>query len=198
MPELLQVTRPRDASLIVPVIRRHGPPADAGISVPPEQILIAEHMVGDLEIFYAFDMPGYFQYVSQYDCTNLSLDPGGLRKFSVKNLTKRRAQPEIMQPSDAVVMLGLDGELEASLLLVDSLWPHLARGTPGETIVAVPSRDLLLVSGTEATDGVEALRRAVARRWESAIDRKLLIERKLLLTRSLLVRRDDSWHVFES
>ncbi len=89
-------------------------------------------------------------------------------------------------------MLRLDGDLEASLLLVDSLWPHMARGLAGETIVALPSRDVLVVSGTEVTGGVETLRRAVSRVWG---DPKKY--NKLLLTRSLLARRGDSWHVFE-
>jgi uncharacterized protein YtpQ (UPF0354 family) len=89
-------------------------------------------------------------------------------------------------------MVRLDGDLEASLLLVDWLWPQLARGMPGETIVAVPSRDVLVVSGTEVTGGVDTLRGAVRRVWENP-----RMDSKLLLTRSLLVRRGDSWQVFE-
>jgi uncharacterized protein YtpQ (UPF0354 family) len=191
----LAPTGPHDASMIVPVIqRRHqGPPSDDAIVLPPESELVSDFLVGDLNILYAFDLPGYFEYVSQHDCVTLGLDPAGLRELSVRNLTRRRSKPEILRPSDAAVMLRLpgDGDLEAGLLLVDHLWPQVARSMPGETIVAVPSRDVLVVSGSEVSGGVETLHGAVKRRWENPTNRKLL------LTRSLLVRRNDSWHVFE-
>jgi uncharacterized protein YtpQ (UPF0354 family) len=68
--------------------------------------------------------------------------------------------------ADAVNIVRLDGTLEASLLLVDHLWPQVARAVAGETIVAVPSRDVLAVSGTEITNGIETLRWAVDRAWQ--------------------------------
>ena len=177
--------------MIVPVIKGHVPPSDDVIVLSPESSLISDALVGDLRVFYAFDLPGYFAYVSEHDRERLHLDPGELRELSVRNLAKRRSKPEILQPSGAAVMLRLDGDLEASLLLHDSLWRHMARANTGETIVAVPSRDVVVVSGTGVTGGVETLRSAVKRSWERPSGRKLL------LTRSLLVRRDDSWHVFE-
>jgi uncharacterized protein YtpQ (UPF0354 family) len=182
---------PHDASMIVPVIKGHVPPSDDVIVLSPESSLISDALVGDLRVFYAFDLPGYFAYVSEHDRERLHLDPGELRELSVRNLAKRRSKPEILQPSGAAVMLRLDGDLEASLLLHDSLWRHMARANTGETIVAVPSRDVVVVSGTGVTGGVETLRSAGKRSWERPSGRKLL------LTRSLLVRRDDSWHVFE-
>lgn len=183
---------PHDASLIVPVIKGYVPPSDDVIDLSPEASLISSDLVGDLRVFYAFDLPGYFEYVSEHDRRRLQLDSGGLRELSVRNLVRRRSKPEILRPSDAAVMLRLDGDLEASLLLHDSLWLHLARTNAGETIVAVPTRDVVVVSGTGVTGGVETLRRAVKRSWEHPSDRKLL------LTRSLLVRRDTHWEVFEA
>jgi uncharacterized protein YtpQ (UPF0354 family) len=191
--DLPLVPRPRDASLIVPVIKRQGPPAGEGIVVPPEQILMAEPLVGrELEISYAFDMPGYFQYVSKYDCDALGLDSSGLRQLSILNLTKRRSEPKIRRLSEAMLMLTLDGDLEASLLVIDRLWSRLASALPGELIVAVPSRDVVAVSSTGSVGAVEALRQAVRRAWASPKANK-----KLLLTSLLLARRDDSWQVFE-
>jgi uncharacterized protein YtpQ (UPF0354 family) len=174
------------------VIKGQQSPSDDDIPLPPESDLMSDALVGDLKIFYAFDMPGYFRYVSERDRKALELDPGGLRGLSVRNLIKRRGKPEILRPSDAALMLKLDGGLESSLLIVDRLWPHLAHGMPGETIVAAPNRDVLVVSGTEVTGGVETLRRAIKRIWENPNP-----NRKQLLTRSLLVRRGDSWQVFE-
>ncbi len=142
-------------------------------------------------ILYAFDLPGHFVYLSEHHCKTLGVDPRGLRKLAVQNLTRRRSKPEILRPSDAINMLRLDGDLEASLLLVDHLWPQVARAVAGETVVGVPTRDVLALTGTGITGGVETLRRAVERAWQRPTNRKLV------LTRSLLVRRNDSWQIFQ-
>jgi len=178
--------------MIVPVIKAQVQPSDDAIVLPAECSLPSDDLVGDLFILYAFDLPGHFEYVMEDDRKTLRLDPGGLRKLSVQNLTRLRSKPKILQPSGEAVVLRLDGDLEASLLLVDHLWPQLARGIAGETIVAVPSRDVLAVSGTEIAGGAEALRRAVKHVWENPATNP-----KLLLTQSLLVRRGGSWQIFE-
>jgi hypothetical protein len=109
----------------------------------------------------------------------------------VRNLTRRRSEPSILGLSGAISMLRLDGDLEASLLLVDRLWPQLARAIPGDIVVGVPSRDVLAVTGTGSAEGIETLRWAVDRAWHRQK------QPKLTLTRSLLVRRDDTWQLFE-
>jgi uncharacterized protein YtpQ (UPF0354 family) len=187
----LALSEPRDATMIVPVLKRQAPPSDNVVVLPPELELMSDSLIGDVNIFYAFDFPAHFVYVSAYDCNTLEIIPAALRKLSIRNLTKRRRKPEILRPSDAAVMLRLDGDIETSLLLVDHLWSQLGRGLAGETVVAVPSRDVLVASGTQVTGGIEALRRAVNRRWENPE------ARNQLLTRSLLVRRGTSWQVFE-
>jgi len=58
---------------------------------------------------------------------------------AVRNLTRRRARPQIKQ-APAAAMFVLDGNLESSLLLVDHLWEQIAPQLPGELIAAVPSR----------------------------------------------------------
>jgi uncharacterized protein YtpQ (UPF0354 family) len=179
--------------MIVPVIKRQAPPSDDAVVLPSEFSFLSDDLAGDLLILYAFDLPGRFEYVTEHDRKAVGLDPDGLRKLSVRNLTRLRGRPEILRPSGAAVMLTLDRDLEASLLLVDHLWPQLARGIAGETIVAVPSRDVLAVSGTEVSDGVATLRRVVRRVWDNPAANP-----KLVLTRSLLARRGGSWQIFES
>jgi uncharacterized protein YtpQ (UPF0354 family) len=177
--------------MIVPVIKQGLPASDDAIVLPPELRPIAEELVAELNIMYAFDLPGHFEYLSERHCRDLGLDPAGLRKLSVRNLTRRRSKPEILQPSDAVYMLRLDGDLEASLLLVDHLWPQVARGITGEIVAGVPSRDVLVITGTGITGGIDTLRWAVDRAWKRSTNPKLV------LTQSLLVRRDDSWQILE-
>jgi uncharacterized protein YtpQ (UPF0354 family) len=182
---------PKDASMIIPVIKRQAPPSDDIVVLSPEDSFLTDDLVGELFVLYAFDLPGLFQYVSERDRKALSLDTADLRRLAVRNLTRRRSKPEILRPSDAVIMLRLDGDLEASLLLVDHLWPQAARAITGDIVAGVPSRDVLVITGTGITGGVETLRWAVDRAWKRPTNPKLL------LTRSLLVRRNNSWQIFE-
>ena len=177
--------------MIIPLIKRSAQPSDDEIRLPAQQELISEHLVGDFYIFYVFDLPSLFWFVSRGDCESLGLNAGGLRALSVRNLVKRRRRPEIRQ-SGTGAMLILDGDLEASLLLADHLWARLAPQIPGDLIAAVPSRDVLTVSGTDVAGGIPLLRSAVERVWANP-----RTDPKLLLTRSLLVRQDGSWQLFE-
>jgi hypothetical protein len=182
---------PRDPSMIVPVIKQGLPASDDAIVLPPELRPIAEHLVAELNVMYAFDLPGHFEYLSEQHCRNLGLDPAVLRKLSVRNLTRRRSKPEILRPSGAVHMFRLDGELETSLLLVDHLWPQAARAIPGDIVAGVPSRNVLVITGTGISGGIDTLRWAVDRAWQRRPNPKTA------LTRSLLIRRDDSWQLLD-
>ncbi|HKD89325.1 MAG TPA: hypothetical protein VKB62_12410 [Streptosporangiaceae bacterium] len=178
--------------MIVPVIKQGLPASDDAIVLLPKLRPIAEKLVAELNVMYAFDLPGHFEYLSEQHCQDLGLDPASLRKLSVQNLTRRRSKPEILRPSDAVTMFRLDGDLETSLLLVDHVWPQAARAIAGEIVAGVPSRDVLAITGTGITGGIETLRWAVDRVWKRPTNPKLI------LTRSLLLRRNDAWQVFES
>ncbi len=116
MPEHLRLapSGPHEASMIVPVIKGYVPLSDDAITLPPEASPCRSPLVGELNIFYAFDLPGHLLHVSEHDRKTLDLDLSGLRKLSALNLVKRRSKPEIMRPSDAAAMLRLDGDLEAS------------------------------------------------------------------------------------
>lgn len=77
--------------------------------------------------------------------------------------------------------------LDASLVLDDDLMEKLGQDVEGDLVVAVPARDVLMVSGTAHEDGLAELRRTVQRVWTAGEDR--------LITRDLLVRRRGAWAV---
>jgi uncharacterized protein YtpQ (UPF0354 family) len=178
-----------DPSLIVPLIKRiesAGP--DDPVILPEQDVPIFEDLAGVLRVAYVFDLPGMFRYVSVRDCARLQLPAGDLRALAVRNLTRRRARPQIKE-APAAAMFVLDGDLEASLLLVDHLWQQIAPQLPGDLIAAVPSRDALIVTGSQVPGGVAALTRGVDSIWQKSATR-------LLLTRSLLIRHGAAWHLF--
>jgi uncharacterized protein YtpQ (UPF0354 family) len=180
-----------DPSLIVPLIKRIEPEGMYPPAyVPDADLPVTEHLAGGLLITYVFDMPGMFRYLSAGTCSLLKLTIDDLRPLAVRNLTGRRARPQI-KGAPTAAMLVLDGDLEASLLLVDHLWEQIGTQLPGDLIAAVPSRDTLFVTGSQVPGGTAALTRAVDAVWRKSEDR-------LLLTRSLLIRDGKSWSAFTS
>jgi len=183
---------PHDAAMIVPVIKQSVKLSEEAVRLPDRDEPIIERLAGDLLIMYAFDLPGRFEFVARRHREALGLDVDDLRPLSVRNLVRRRRKPQIKQ-TDRIVLLILDGDLEASLLLVDVLWAQLARQIPGDLIAAVPARDTLAVTGTGVDGGVAVLNHAVRQVWESP-----RANRKLLLIPSLLIRQGTSWRLLES
>lgn len=178
-----------DRSFILPLIKRVEPEgAGDTFAVPAEEILVGERLTDELLVAYVFDLPGMFRYVSPGDCARLQLAPGDLRPLAVRNLTRRRGRPRIRQASAAATFV-LDGDLEASLLLVDHLWEQIAPQLPGDLIAATPSRDTLVVTGSQVPGGTATLTRGVDAVWRNS-------QARLLLSRSLLVRHEGSWSVF--
>lgn len=175
--------------MILPLIKRVAPEDPESVLVFPgtDQPLVQE-MAAGLLVFYVFDLAGMFRYVSEADCTRLRLAPGDLRSLAVANLTRRRARPQVKRGA-AAAMFVLDGDLEASLLLVDHLWEQIGPQLPGDLIAAVPARDTLAVTGSQIPGGIAALTRAVDTAWHRSPAR-------LLLTRSLLIRDGGTWLPF--
>jgi uncharacterized protein YtpQ (UPF0354 family) len=190
--------------MIVPFIMRSEPSAaksarqtasfvnDSGLRQTVElrrsEELIFEDFVGELMIAYVFDLPSYFQHVNRKDCLDFGIKHDELRALSARNLVRRRPKPTV-KPGQTGVMFVMDQNLESSLLLVDLVWDQVERQFPGETVAAVPARDVILVTGADVPGGIESLERAIDRTWKNS-------EPRLLLTRSLLVRRDKSWRIF--
>jgi uncharacterized protein YtpQ (UPF0354 family) len=85
------------------------------------------------------------------------------------------------------LMLWFDG-IESSLLLADALWLRLSTCVPGELVVGVPARDVVVVTGSQSSQGLDQAKRTVERVF-SAGD-------QYLLTRQLLVRRRGGWEAF--
>jgi uncharacterized protein YtpQ (UPF0354 family) len=180
---------PVDPSLIVPLIKRTEPDGtDDPVVLPDQDVPIFEELTGVLHVAYVFDLPGMFRYVRPRDCARLQLSAGDLRALAVGNLTRRRARPQIKQ-GRAAAMFVLDGDLEASLLLVDHLWEQIGPQVPGDLIAAVPSREALVVTGSQVPGGIAALTRAVDTAWQRSPARTLL-------TRSLLIRNAAAWDLF--
>jgi uncharacterized protein YtpQ (UPF0354 family) len=172
---------------LVPLVRDAGFVASAPAG--PEGGLVAEPLVADLYVVYAFDMPRTLRYVMREDLARLGLVPGpALRERALDNLRDRLEEIE-EHGDDAYGMLVAGGVFEASLLLVDDLWDELEPTVEGELVVTVPARDVLLYTGSAVPGGLRSLLAARDRVLQGGDH---------LVSGTLLTRVDGRWVTYDA
>jgi uncharacterized protein YtpQ (UPF0354 family) len=147
---------------------------------------VLDEFVGDLAVAYSFGPPYGERLVSWRDLDHLALSRRVLRDRAAENLDAMLDTVRVHgQPP--TLMLSFDG-IESSLLLADRYWQRLSASVPGDIVVGVPARDVVIVTGTESEQGLDKAR--------GAIDRVFFAGDQHLLSRQLLVRTGSGWRVF--
>jgi uncharacterized protein YtpQ (UPF0354 family) len=117
-----------------------------------------------LLVAYLFDAGDRFAYVQGRDLAAAGLSREDLHDLGVANLAQlaaARCRLHVAGPVFAVVM---DGNFEASLILVDDLWAvEFSEHTPNGCMVAIPARDILAFCDAESDLGRAELRAIVQR-----------------------------------
>lgn len=153
---------PLDPKNIVPIIKERGWVEQAistaksrGTAVDAGQVF--EDFNEELVIVYAEDTPRNVRYFSAKDLAEAGVERSKLRALAISNL--RRVLPRL-EPHHGQVysMLTADGNYEASLLLFDELWNKSDFKVDGDIVVAIPARDLLLITGSRNAEGIARLR----------------------------------------
>ncbi len=141
----------------------------------------------DLIIVYAEDSGKNIRYFSDNDLKDLGIKREELRSVAVENL--RRILPQIeLRGGPDVFMMTAGGDYEASLLLLDSIWQSDQIKVNGETVVAIPARDTLLITGSKNKEGIRIVR---------ATATKLATDAPYRLTTTLFVYRNGAFVEFK-
>jgi uncharacterized protein YtpQ (UPF0354 family) len=147
---------------------------------------LLDEFIGDLAVAYSFGPPYGERLVTRADLDRVGWAPRELRRSAMQNLYEV-AERALIHGQPPALMLSFDG-LESSVLLVDDFWESLEGSVPGELVVGVPARDVVIITGSESRPGLEKARRAV--------DRVFFAGDQHLLSRDLLVWRRGAWAVF--
>lgn len=111
----------------------------------------------ELSICYAEDSEKGVRYLQDKDLEEAGIEPGSLRELAVSNL--KQLLPDVRaEGGGGLYMMAADGTYESSLILLDEIWTSGRLDLRGEIVVAIPSRELLLVTGTGHEEGLERLR----------------------------------------
>lgn len=147
---------------------------------------VVDEFLGDLAVAYSLGPPFGERLVTWADLDQYGLPLGAVRRNAALTLGSMLDRVRIHGQPPAL-MLSFDG-LESSVLLAHAFWDSLEGSIPGELVVGVPARDVVIVTGSESRPGLEKARRAV--------DRVFFAGDQHLLSRELLVRRRGMWDVF--
>lgn len=152
---------------------------------------VAEPLLGDLWIAYVLDQPRGMTYVSrEHHLPELGLSEDELRARAVANLWGAHDHVRVHGiPGAGHLLLTCGGNYEASLLLVDELWDQLAPHLKGDPVVAVPTRDVLALMGSEDDEQIAQIGRAADQIYEQG---------SYPVWPNLLVRREGRWAELEA
>jgi hypothetical protein len=148
---------------------------------------VREECFGDLTVVYTFGPDFGRRVVTHADLDQLQLPPQMLRRSALEHLEVLSSRAEFHGQPPAL-MLSFEG-LESSLLLATDFWSRLEGAVPGELVVGVPARDVVIVTGTQSGPGLEKARRCVERVFFAGGEH--------LVARGLFVRRGRGWEPFD-
>jgi uncharacterized protein YtpQ (UPF0354 family) len=147
---------------------------------------VLDEFMGGLAVGYSYGPPFGQRLVTWADLQRMELPRRMLRRQAAHNLDARLGAVGVHGQPPAL-MLTFEG-IASSLLLAEGLWAGLERSVPGELVVGVPARDVVIVTGTQSPPGLAKVRRAV--------DRVFFAGDRHLLSRKMLVRRRGVWEPF--
>ena len=122
--------------------------------------LVYEKYNEDLYIFYAEDLEHSIEYLNQEDLTENNIQINSLKELSVNNLMD--TIPNIERNGDNGYFWMLAGGLyESSLILNSSIWNYENFPVDGEIVIGIPSRDVLIITGSNDADNLKNLKGSV-------------------------------------
>ncbi len=149
---------------------------------------VYEDFNDDLIILYAEDSPKNMRYFTPEDLEEAKIERKELRNLACENLKRLISKIE-RHGANGLYMITAGGDYEASLLLFDGIWDDLQKEVRGELVVAIPARDLLIVTGSEDEEGIKRMKQIV---------QEASAKGPYLLTPKLFVYRESKFEEFVS
>lgn len=148
--------------------------------------LVYEKLNDGLLVVFAEDTENSISYFDKEKLSKTSLT-GDLFSLALENL--ENILPDIQKHGDnPLFMLTAGGDYEASLILLDFIWTKENFPVDGEIVIAVPSRDLLLITGSESPDGLKKMKQLAD---------ETIKKGSYTLTSTFFIRSEGKWEKFD-
>ena len=157
--------------------------------VPKDQQPAITPLCGELLVTYAFDLPGSFIMASPSMLRDAGIMSGEVAQLALANLRRQLPEPQFFRRDDCgVAQVGDD--LEATLLLVDSVWSAIAPTMQGELLAVVPRRNRLVLCDSANQEAMGALRELADDYFDEEDDQHRL-------SKQVMVRRGGCWTLYQ-
>ncbi|MPZ37999.1 MAG: DUF1444 family protein [Rhizobiales bacterium] len=150
-----------DSTRIVPVIKDRAWLAELQghyKKLASSQQPVFDEFNRELVVVYAEDTAGTTRYLSSSE--SLGVERGKLRALAIDNVMRLMPRIEMRQGEDGLAMMTSHADYGASLLLVDGIWSGGQIKVDGDIVVAVPAKDVILITGSRDRKGLKAMRTA--------------------------------------
>lgn len=143
------------------------PPVGAFLSLPAGEgeLLPVQIFSHEAAVFYAYDDGSNFTYVTDAMREESGLSVEELHDIGLSNLAKRFGDMEMHQGGGMLVLTG-DGNFEASMILLGTIWDQLAQHFPNGAVAALPARDVLGLCDSQDNSAVNRLRVTAQKLWD--------------------------------
>lgn len=145
--------------------------------------LVMRYFSDRLTVSYVIDEPGALVFVRERDCLTQP-ERDELHARAIDNLRRYTARKRLrFEARGATHHARLDGQLDASLLLLDELWdpPTRVQHHDGDLLATAPARGTLVFTGTATTSGLTEL---------------MAHQKRASLSAELFIRRDRRWQPY--
>ncbi len=131
--------------------------------------LVTRDLGNGILVTYLVDEGEYFSYVQNRHLVNEDISANDLHTIGIKNLAEKALGTVKIHEHSNIYTLILDGNYEASLLVIDILWDeYLSEYAPNGFVVAIPCRDVIAFCDKNSKNGIEELKQVNGRVFEGA------------------------------
>ncbi|MBA5604464.1 hypothetical protein H3H36_03700 [Duganella sp. FT3S] len=180
-----------DTLFIVPMLKQLARPDGAGTlaDLAPADTPVVRPLAADVVVMYAIDRPNRLEYITRKTFDTMDMDLDALHQLAVRNLPRCLDRIQLHDCGDGVIGISAGGTFEATLLLLDDLWPRLAPHLPGQPLAAIPSRDLIFTIGSAQPRAFELIAERA---------RTPLADRHHALSTAVFIRQDHGWSAYNN
>ena len=170
--ELREKEEPIQKNKIIPVIKDSGYINEMAISLNkmnktnPQASLVFEKYNEKLVVVYAEDNENGIAYFTDERFRESGINKDSLRSIALRNLDNVLPEIQILG-GNGYYMLTAGGNYETSLILLNYIWTKENLKVKGDIVIAIPTRDLLLVTGSKDPGSLKKMRAVAKEAWEA-------------------------------
>ncbi len=154
----------------------------------PDLKFVVKNICADLNCFYIYDNELGFEIIQEEELDKLKISKEELHEIALSNYRKLISKKLKAQSNSEAFWFILDGNLEASLILVDEIWDQIEEQVKEDIVVCVPSRDVIIATGKSKTKVIEDF---------SEKAKEILLNGDHTLSKNWFVRENKEWKIFK-